>query len=220
MSAVGTSPNYISKPSSRPPLPLPGFEHIDRYWDKTRGKYAAKIHPGELYVSNSGELVATVLGSCISACIRDPGMGIGGMNHFMLPLTNTDKVSATDVSSDSARYGNYAMEALINAIVRFGGAKERLEVKVFGGGKVMARMSDVGMKNINFVHEYLELEGFRILAEDTGGLHPRKVIYDPISGKVGIKKLKTMHNDTVAERETRYQSELTLAPVQGEVDLF
>ena len=220
MSAVGTSPNYISKPSSRPPLPLPGFEHIDRYWDKTRGKYAAKIHPGELYVSNSGELVATVLGSCISACIRDPGMGIGGMNHFMLPKTNSGNVSATDVSCDSARYGNYAMEALINAIIRFGGAKERLEVKVFGGGKVMAKMSDIGMKNITFVHEYLELEGMKLLAEDTGGLHPRKVIYDPVSGKVGVKKLKVMHNDTIAERETRYQSELETKPVAGEVDLF
>ena len=108
MSAAEISPNYIPEPSTRPPLPLPGFEHIDRYWDKTRGKYAAKIHPGELYVSNSGELVATVLGSCISACIRDPGMGIGGMNHFMLPKTNSGNVSATDVSCDSARYGNYA----------------------------------------------------------------------------------------------------------------
>ncbi len=220
MSVVKPKADLYPEPDTRPPLPLPGFEHIERYWDKTRGKYAAKIHPGELYVSNSGELVATVLGSCVSACIRDPAKGIGGMNHFMLPITKDDNVLATDVSSDSARYGNFAMEALINAILRFGGSKNGLEVKIFGGGKVMARMSDIGVKNIKFVHEYLELEGLTVKAEDTGGLHPRKVIYDPISGKVGIKKLKTMHNNTVAERETRYQSELSLTPVQGEVDLF
>jgi len=202
------------------PTALPGFEHINRYWDKTRGKYSAKIHPGELYVTNAGELISTVLGSCIAACIRDPGKGIGGMNHFMLPASNNKKFFGSEDLSAATRYGNFAMEHLINSILHFGGSKAKLEIKVFGGGKVLAQMTNVGSQNIQFIHDYIHIEGLRVVAEDTGGIHPRKVIYDPISGKVGVKKLKAVHNNTIGVRETRYQNALLSTKVEGEVDLF
>lgn len=207
-------------PSAEPPLALPGFEHINRYWDKTRGKFAAKIHPGEFYVTKSGELISTVLGSCVAACIRHPAKGIGGMNHFMLPATHNSEFSNASDTSAATRYGNFAMEALINAILKLGAQKSLLEIKIFGGGKVLAQMTNIGMQNVKFVHEYLSVEGLKAVAEDTGGIHPRKVIYDPVNGKVGLKKLKATHNNTIEARETQYQQELSSTNVQGEVDLF
>jgi len=212
--------NVATMPTLDCPVALPGFEHIKRYWDKTRGKYSAKIHPGELYVTKTDELIATVLGSCISACIRDPAKGIGGMNHFMLPATNNKNFSSSTDLSAATRYGNFAMEHLINSILRFGGSKAKLEIKVFGGGKVLAQMTNVGLQNVQFIRDYIHVEGLKIVAEDTGGIHPRKVVYDPISGKVGIKKLKAVHNNTIEARESRYQNELSSTKVEGEIDLF
>lgn len=211
---------FMASPGGKPPLALPGFEHINRYWDKTRSKYVAKIHPGEYYVTNSGELISTVLGSCIAACIRYPAQGIGGMNHFMLPATKKTEFSLASDISDATRYGNFAMEALINAILRLGAQRPLLEVKIFGGGKVLAQMTNIGMQNVRFVHSYLQAEGLKVLAEDTGGIHPRKVVYDPVSGKVGVKKLKATHNNTIEVRETQYQQKISTTTVQGEVDLF
>ena len=203
-----------------PPMPpvLAGYEHIRRYWDKYQNCYAAKILPGEYYVTKSGECVTTVLGSCVSACIRDVKMGIGGMNHFMLPANRNE--DSNSLLSDAARYGNFAMEHLINDILRNGGQKKNLEFKLFGGGRIMQAMMDVGQKNIAFVLEYIKLEGYRVAAEDLGGDYPRKIIYFPATGKVRMKKLKSMHNDTIIKRETQYIDKLKVEPVQGDVELF
>jgi len=201
------------------PPSLPGFEHINRYWDKLHGTCSAKILPGEYYVTTQPELIVTVLGSCVSACVRDPVFGIGGMNHFMLPQSGGGNVASTALS-DSARYGNVAMEHLINEILTHGGQRGNLEVKLFGGGRVMAGMSDIGGRNISFVRDYLEVEGFEAIAEDLGGTHPRKVVYNPKTGKVLMKKLRSMHNNTIIERETAYMHELEARPISGEVDLF
>ncbi len=220
MSSPTACASFSMAPTSECPPALPGFEHIHRYWDKTRGKYAAKIHPGELYVTHASELISTVLGSCIAVCIRDPAKGIGGMNHFMLPATNNKKLSIGADLSAAARYGNFAMEHLINSILRFGGSKTRFEIKVFGGGKVLAQMTNIGLQNIKFVRDYISIEGLKIVAEDTGGIHPRKVVYDPVSGKVAMKKLKAIHNNTIEARETRYRDGLSSSKVEGEVDLF
>ncbi|WP_018953821.1 chemoreceptor glutamine deamidase CheD [Thioalkalivibrio sulfidiphilus] len=205
--------------SARPPPPvLPGYEHINRYWDPTHDRYAAKILPGEYYVTLYGELITTVLGSCVSACVRDRKLGIGGMNHFMLP--HSERVEAWGGASAAARYGSYAMETLINDILKNGGRREHLEVKIFGGGQVLAQMTDVGRKNIAFVREFIRVEGLNLVAEDLGGPHPRKVVFFPDSGRVRIKKLRAMHNETIVQRETRYMAQLQEAPVQGEVELF
>lgn len=204
-----------------PPV-LRGFEHINRYWDKTINMPAAKIMPGEYYVTTHNEVIATVLGSCVSACIRDRVFGIGGMNHFMLPMTNANSSDAWKNVNISAatRYGNYAMEHLINTILSNGGTRKNLEVKVFGGGKILAQMTDIGSRNIAFVRDYLAVEELKVLAEDLGDIYPRKVMYNPISGKVKMKKLRSLHNNTIVERETQYMQKLDVEPVESEIDLF
>jgi len=196
---------------------LPGFESIKRYWDKTHDCVAAKILPGEYYVSATNELITTVLGSCISVCIRDSKNGIGGMNHFMLP---TDKNVNDTVVSEAARYGNYAMEHMINDILHYGGERRNLEFKVFGGGKVLDMKMDIGKKNIDFVFEYLKMESYKVISNDVGDVYPRKVIYFPISGVARVKKLKKLHNQTIISRENKYLDEIKQAPVSGDIELF
>jgi len=200
-----------------PPV-LKGYEHIKRYWDKTQDCYTAKILPGEYYVTMNNECVTTVLGSCVSACVRDTKLGIGGMNHFMLPV-NRGSIDVASVS-DAARYGNFAMEHLINDIMSHGGQRKNMEFKLFGGGKVMAIGMDVGQKNIDFVLEYMAEEGFYIAGQDLGDIYPRKVNYFPKSGKVKMKKLKRMHNDTITKREEQYLDQLKVEPVAGDIELF
>ncbi len=204
-----------------PPLALPGFEHFRRSWSNAHGKFAARIMPGEFYVTRNDEGVYTTLGSCISACIRDSVFGIGGMNHFMLPSSaashgssGNSKVSAAD------RYGNFAMEHLINEILRNGGQRRNLEVKIFGGGRIMENMTDVGQRNISFVREYLETEGMKISAEDVGDIFPRMVVYFPATGKVKVKRLRSLHNNTILSQEQSYIQTVEQQPVAGEVELF
>ena len=204
-----------------PPV-LPGFEHINRYWDAKHDIFAAKILPGEYYISAHGELITTVLGSCVSACIRDPRTGLGGMNHFMLPDSNNRNHGAWENTpvSVQTRYGNVAMERLINVILAAGGKKRNLEIKLFGGGRVLNIDTDIGGKNVEFVKKYLAAEGLRIQSEDVGGACPRKIQYFPLTGRVRMKKLRKMHNNTLAEREEKYVKELERAVVKGKVDLF
>ncbi len=193
------------------------FNHINRYWDKHTEMPTAKILPGEFYVTGHDEAITTILGSCISACVRDPKAGIGGMNHFMLPISN----SASPVeAADAARYGNFAMEQMINDILRNGGKRENLEIKIFGGGRVMKGVTDVGKKNISFVREYIELEKLRLIAEDVGGKYPRKVMYNPKTGKVKMKKLINQHNNTVETRDESYFDKITHQENTGEIELF
>ena len=208
--------------ANAPPM-LQGFTHINRYWDTKHDIFAAKILPGEFYVSLHGELITTVLGSCVSACIRDRVTGIGGMNHFMLP-DNRDRTTSsawenTPVSAET-RYGNVAMERLINVILAGGGKRKNLEVKLFGGGKVLSINTDIGGKNVDFVKHYLQIEGFGIEAEDTRGPWPRKVQYFPLTGRVRVKRLNALHNDTLKRREQDYIKKLNEKKVEGKVDLF
>ena len=204
------------------PRALAGFESINRYWDSTNNIYAAKLLPGEFYVSMNGELITTVLGSCVSACIRDTMTGIGGMNHFMLPIDvskDGKSWSNTPVNAQT-RYGNIAMERLINIILAGGGKRNNLEIKLFGGGKVLQIDTDIGGKNIDFVKRYLHTEGFEIAAEDVGGNRPRKVQYYPNTGRVRVKKLNSLHNDTLTKRESSYIETINKAPIEGKIDLF
>lgn len=199
------------------PRTLPGFEHVNRFWDNAHQRYAAKIMPGEFYVSNrTDEVIATVLGSCISACVRDPVAKVGGMNHFMLPATEEQNFLGA-----ATRYGQWAMEYLINEVLKQGGRRERLEVKIFGGGQVLSNMTDIGAKNIAFAREYLSREGFRIQSEDVGTVFPRKVLFFPDSGRVRVKRLQSTRNDTVVKRETEYLQTIQKAgDNSGEIELF
>jgi len=212
---------YNNSPSGLPAT-LTGFEAINRYWDEKHDIFAAKILPGEFYVSVSGELITTVLGSCVSACIRDRKTGIGGMNHFMLPTDikgNPGSWNDTPVNMQT-RYGNIAMERLINIILASGGKRTNLEIKLFGGGKVLQIDTDIGGKNIDFVKQYLITEGLNIAAEDVGGIYPRKVLYFPKTGRVRVKKLINLHNETVKKREQTYIKSLGTSPIEGKIDLF
>ena len=204
------------------PEALQGFESISRYWDDKHNIYAAKIVQGEYYVTSHGEMISTVLGSCVSACIRDKKLGLGGMNHFMLPMDSKFKHSSwKDNPVDSAaRYGNVAMERLINAIIAHGGRRENFEIKLFGGGRLMNITIDVGKDNIDFVREYLHKEKLRINSEDLGGEYPRKVMYFPESGRAMVKKLMRMHNETIVQREKQYIETLKTQPVEGEIEIF
>ena len=201
---------------------LPGFEQINRYWDRSHHSFVAKILPGEFYVTRCAELIATTLGSCVSACIWDERSGIGGMNHFMLPLTDkdSDKVMWGNLPSDATRYGNYAMEHLINEIMKHGGLRRNIKAKVFGGGKVLQQNNDVGAKNADFVLHYLEIEKIPVISQDLCDVFPRKVIFDPASGRAKVKKLRSFHNNTILVREDDYQKTLKKKPVEGDIELF
>jgi len=213
-----TSPKL--KPSCFPPA-LPGFTQIRRYWDNHWRQIVAKIMPGEYYVTQQDEIVSTVLGSCISACIVDLDSGVGGMNHFMLPAASrpNDSWQNTQINA-SLRYGNVAMEHLINAVIKFGGRRERLIIKVFGGGRIINEMTDIGRRNIDFVRSYLRLEGMQVVVEDVGERFPRKVLFHPLSGKVKVKKLNAIGETNVVEQEKAYLDSLAKTPVAGEIDLF
>lgn len=189
------------------------------YYDRTFDRDAAKILPGEYYFTGKDMLIVTVLGSCVAACIRDRVSGVGGMNHFMLPDGGGDADSPV---SASMRYGTYAMEILINDLLKAGAKRENLEAKVFGGGNVLRGFIaiNVGERNAQFVRDYLRAENIRITAEDLNDIHPRKVYFFPRTGKVLVKKLKQMNNNTLVNREQDYASRLQTSKVSGDVELF
>ena len=191
-------------------------EPIRRHLDPDCGCIAAKILPGQYYVTASEALV-TVLGSCVAACLRDNEAGVGGMNHFMLPVHPGERT--TPVSA-SARYGNHAMECLINEVLRLGGRRANLEAKVFGGARVLAIQTDIGPRNIDFVRAYLAREGVPLVAEDVGGTHPRKVIFFPREGVVRVRQLKRALESDLIGRERRYYSDLQTQSVGGDIELF
>jgi len=181
------------------PKAIRGFSNINRYWDKYLDMPTAKILPGEYYVTYQDEAIVTVLGSCVSACVRDRIYNIGGMNHFMLPKQSS--YAGSSVLADSNRYGNFAMENMINEILKNGGRRQNLEIKIFGGGKILASMTDIGHRNIEFIHEYIREECLDLISEDTGDIYPRKVMYFPYTGKAKVKRLRSLHNNTIIERE-------------------
>jgi chemotaxis protein CheD len=207
-------------PTTPKPDCLPQFETVNRYWDKVQKAWAAKILPGEYYVTRDpNEIVATTLGSCVSACIRDKVFGIGGMNHFMLPMQS--QYDSDHWMGAATRYGTYAMEHLINDIIKAGGHRKNLEVKLTGGGNVMSNMSNVGERNIDFVLKFLDVEKLDVLVTDLGDVFPRKVLYYPATGRLRVKKLRNVSNNTLIVREQQYQAQVeSEADNSGGVELF
>ncbi len=190
-----------------------------RYFDKHFKKEAAKLHPGEYFATDKDMVLVTVLGSCVAACLRDTRTGIGGMNHFMLPKTEKDPTSPVSMS---ARYGTFAMEILINQLIKMGARRENMEAKVFGGGNVLKgfTMNNIGESNASFVLDYLANEKIPVRAEDMLGVHPRKIYFFPANGRVFVKKIRELHNATIVERESEYNLKLRDAPIGGDVELF
>ena len=206
--------------SNQLPLTLPGFEQIKRAWNSTFDASSARLNPGEYYVTKNNEAIYTTLGSCVSACIRDRITGIGGMNHFMLPASIDDGRWKVAGLGAATRYGNFAMEHLINEILKNGGIRKNLEVKLFGGGRIISNMVDVGKRNIDFARDYINTEGLQVTSEDVGDVFPRMVVYFPVSGKVRVKRLRSLHNNTIVDQETEYLHTIEKKPVSGEIELF
>jgi chemotaxis protein CheD len=188
------------------------------YFDRAFDCEAAKILPGEYYCTDKDMVIVTVLGSCVSACIRDRVSGVGGMNHFMLPDGGGDD----SVVSESMRYGAYAMEVLINQLLKSGARRQNLEAKIFGGGNVLRAFTttNVGERNAAFVRQFLEAENIPVTGEDLNDIYPRKVYFFPKTGRVLVKKLKQMNNHTLVKREQTYASRLKTDTVAGDVELF
>jgi chemotaxis protein CheD len=194
----------------------PGFEHVGRFWDPRQELWTIQLMAGELYVGDHREVLTTVLGSCISACVRDPVLGVGGMNHFMLPAAPHDGSAGAP-----ERYGAYALERLITELVKLRARRERLEVKVFGGGRMLGGMADVGQMNIDFVRGFLRAERLTIVAEDVGETCARQVRYHPATGQVKIRRLWTQATAAVSAREAELRERLaSVANESGKVELF
>ncbi|HCS66111.1 MAG TPA: chemoreceptor glutamine deamidase CheD [Cellvibrio sp.] len=189
------------------------------YYDRYFERHAVKILPGEYFVTNGDKMIVTVLGSCVAVCLRDKTNGIGGMNHFLLP---NDGSNETGLLTESARYGVYAMELLINHLLKMGATRARMEAKVFGGGNVLRglKVNNVGQRNVEFVLDYLQTERIPVVAKDLLDDYPRKVYFFPDTGKVLVKKIKSLHNTTIVDRESEYRMKVKFTPKSGEVELF
>jgi chemotaxis protein CheD len=185
------------------------------YYDAHFRNEAVKVLPGEVFVHDEDILIMTTLGSCIAACLWDRQIRIGGMNHFMLPEGAG--------SADSGRYGSYAMELLVNEMIKRGATRSNMEAKVFGGGAVISGMNtiNVGERNTAFVLEYLRTERITVVSKDVLDVYPRKVCFLPASGKAMVKRLATTYNEALAAQERAAASRtVPAASGGGSVDLF
>ena len=177
------------------------------------------VHQGDCHVSSDDVTFSTVLGSCVSACVRDRVANIGGMNHFLLAEQSG---SAKDRYGASARYGAFAMEQLINKVLSQGtGKKANLEIKVFGGGNINASLNDVGAKNIEFVRSFMAAEGYSFAGEDLGGNYARRVLFKPNTGRVFVKRLDSMAGARVVKEELEIAGRQTATPAPvDDIELF
>lgn len=176
---------------------------------------AVKVLPGEYFVSNEDLVIMTVLGSCIAACIWDGRARAGGMNHFMLP--------DGDSADGFGRYGSYAMELLINEMLKKGARRESMQAKVFGGAQVMAGFTtmNVGERNTKFVLDYLATERIPVVSQDVLDIHPRKVCFFPVTGKALVKRLAHSHPETLAVEERKGNAATVAKSTSGgSIDLF
>lgn len=220
------SPFGVQSGMTRSPPAMPGFRSVQRMWDSRADSWIARVLPGEYYVTRNDELISTVLGSCIAACIRDPILRVGGLNHFMLPEEASERAAGghdrwlDPLLGLATRYGSHAMERLINALLKCGARRERLEVKLFGAGQILGTDTEVGKRNIAFVYAYLRTEKLVCAAEDLGDIYPRRIVYFPTSGRVRVKRLRSPHAETIADRENRYLGQIAQSGSDGDVELF
>ena len=190
------------------------------YFERDFQLAAIKLLPGEYYVTSENMVLTTVLGSCVSACLRDSTSGIGGMNHFMLP---DEAGPASRDASATMNYGAYAMEVLLTELIKAGARRERLEAKVFGGGAVLANMTqlNIGERNADFVLRYLQIEKVRIAAQDLRGNLPRRINFFPMTGRVAVRKLRRQDDALMVQLEEQELAKAMLKePAHNKIDLF
>jgi chemotaxis protein CheD len=208
----------IRLPNDRRRPELPALPGIRRMRDPETGRTQIKIGPGHYYVTTAqDEDLVTILGSCVAVCMRDPVAGIGGMNHFLLAESVSGEWGGI---SAATRYGNHAMEVLIDDIIALGGVRSRLEVKIFGGGHVIDSNLAIGQKNVEFAERYLANEGMTIAAKHVGGFQPRRIHYFPPTGKVKMLLLRRESDMAVYQREMEFKRRMQIKPVENNVELF
>lgn len=189
-----------------------------RFYDPALGAWVVKVLPGDYHVSDrDDEVIVTVLGSCVAACIRDPERGVGGLNHFLLPQSERGRWGD---EQDSIRYGNFAMEKLINELLKAGCDRARFEVKVFGGGSVIESQAAIGDQNAAFVLRYLSDEGLVCAAQDLGGALARRITYSPRTGKVVRRFIGGAERDASARDERAYLQQMAGDRLAGHVEIF
>jgi chemotaxis protein CheD len=164
------------------------------------------LRSGEYYASKNGEVLHTILGSCISTCIYDQEKKIGGMNHYLLPgMIHPDEI----LTSEVGRYGMYAMELLIGELIKYGAKRKNLAAKVFGGGNVLEFRKtdgDVTGLNIRFAKKFLELEGISVQKEDLGGYDGRLILFFTDTAKVLLKKFDMKKDLKTFNEEKSYKN--------------
>lgn len=181
------------------------------------GEAAHYVRQGELKVCLGEEdWIGTLLGSCVALCLRDPVTGIGGLNHFLLPSSD-----AGNAGEASTRYGGYAIEMLINTMMRGGADRRRMEGKIFGGGKLFhTDRIGIGEQNIAFVREFCELEEIPIVKADVGGSFARKLLYQPKSGRARVLRLNDKIKQSLGQRDQDYRARLVRTQTSGDAELF
>jgi chemotaxis protein CheD len=179
------------------------------------------IHPGEFYATRDDAVISTVLGSCVSVGLFDPVSGIGGLNHFMLP---GEMAREELIVNPNARYGMYAMELLINELLKLGLRKASMKAKVFGGGSVLrlpgGAATTIPRSNVDFAFEYLRKESIPVLASDVGGSQPRKIYFFPRTGRVLLKRIGAALAGLVEREEETYLEGLRSSSGEGPITLF
>ncbi|MGR3802767.1 chemotaxis protein CheD [Marinibacterium profundimaris] len=155
------------------------------------------------------QILSTLLGSCVAACMRDPVLGIGGMNHFLLPGNDPN-------STNNVKYGAHSMEQLVNGLLRRGALRERIEAQLFGGANIVAGLTKIGDSNCLFARQFMRDEGFRLVREDLGGTRGRKIRFKPSTGQVLVEPIDALAADTATRSPARKLPNVK----SGEVDLF
>ena len=177
----------------------------NRFHDSAIGIDVIHVMPGTLYVTCKGECITTILGSCISVCLHDPIVKVSGLNHFMLPGKQDDCTT----NFDSNSYGVHAMTELIVKMETMGAQIYRCEAKIFGGGCMFPNDQDIGVRNIEFASNYLDKMNISLSNMDVGLNYSRRIRFHTDTGKVMVKRLRSLHNKQISNQEALYESDLT-----------
>jgi chemotaxis protein CheD len=203
----------------RDPLPASALKTTRSYFDARFDALVHPVAPGAHAINGkASEMLSTVLGSCIAVCLRDEKKRIGGLNHFMLPALADGQVQ----NRHAMLYGDTAMEVLINALMRAGCDRRNLEAKVFGGARIAAAFdqSAIGERNAQFAIDFLAHEGIAVKSRDTGGASPRRVLFEPWSGRVLVQHIDPLATAELAHREAKHHAAISVKPATSLVEMF
>ena len=165
------------------------------------------LQPGELFVADAGFQIRTILGSCVSITLWHPETCLGGMSHFLLP-TRGHAVKRNELDG---RYGDEALQLMIDDLRARGVNPEDCQAKIFGGGNMFpghGQASDikVGQRNGLAARELLQLRGITVVKESLFGIGHRQIIFDLSCGDVWARQVKPSALELEAQPGERKQS--------------